>query len=214
MATSTRKKRAKRVGRPRREGLDPSVGAPVSGSSPASLPPLGVDSTALTAPISLSEGSLPAPQRPQELTEAQYAAKARALQIVAHRAAGLEDEAIAAQMGISPKSIGNMLYRAGQMGWLSQDASLYDPKDRFEYQVGHKVIDRLSEALDSLDPRTRTTTALKLTEFVLQRKGDASSAAPQLPPAIVAIKIEHVNTGPIREGTVKGVAAFLEGETV
>jgi hypothetical protein len=31
--------------------------------------------------------------------------------------------------------------------------------------------------------------------------------------AVMAIRIEHVDTGPVREGTIKGTPAFLEGET-
>lgn len=218
--SSSRKKRAKRVGRPRREGLNPAVQAPiVSGASPASLPPQGGDSTALSSlPTSrtpwLAPEHLPgAPTRPSWKLPEDSPAKAKAFAIIALRAAGEDDGAIAGQLGISPKSISSILYKAGKNGWLDQDATLYDPKDRFEYQIGHKVVRNIEQALDDSDMDRRTTVALKMAEYTLPKRAEVG-VGPQLPSALIAIRIEQVDTGPVREGTVFGVPAFVEGETL
>ena len=214
----SRKKHAKRVGRPRREGLDPGVKAPTAlGGSPVSLPP--PDASSLPSSLSTlppaQDAPIPAQARPYWTLAPNSPSKAKALAIVAQRAAGLEDEDIAKNIGISVNTIRTLLFRAGKNGWLSQDATLYDPKDRFEYQVGHKVVRNLEQALDSDDPRVRAKTAMHLTDYVLQAKTAEGVVGPQLvPPTMIAIRVEQVNTGPIREGTVFGVPAFVDGETV
>ena len=214
----SRKKHAKRVGRPRREGLDPGVKAPTAlGGSPVSLPP--PDASPLPSSLSTlppaQDAPIPAQARPYWTLAPNSPSKAKALAIVAQRAAGLEDEDIAKNIGISVNTIRTLLFRAGKNGWLSQDATLYDPKDRFEYQVGHKVVRNLEQALDSDDPRVRAKTAMHLTDYVLQAKTAEGVVGPQLvPPTMIAIRVEQVNTGPIREGTVFGVPAFVDGETV
>lgn len=209
----SRKKRAKRVVR-RREGLTPNV-RPTAGlvTSPTSLPPLDEDPqpsalSTLPAILPLPGATLPAWKLPDHSK-----VKAKALMIVALRAAGEDDTAIAEKMGISVKTIPSTLYRAGQNGWLNQDASLYDPKDRFEYRVGHKVVRNLEQALDDPDMKLRTKVALEMAEYTLQKRGDQGGPATLAPPMAIAIKIEQVNTGPVREGTVHGVGAFIEGET-
>lgn len=138
----------------------------------------------------------------------------KAVQIVIMRQAGLDDEQIGAALGIKKSTISALLYKAGKNGWLDFD----DPKNRMEYQVLHKVIRNIDEALDSevllVERKERTAVALEI------YKANKATEQPAPPVASVAslmgIKIQIVggDPGTVREGTVMGNSTYVDTKPV
>jgi len=139
-----------------------------------------------------------------------------ALKIIAMRQAGVGEDEIAKALGLSRSTLAGYVYKAGRNGWLD----LEDPKDRLEYQVMHKVVRNLDEALDSehilqTGMPVRSAVALKIGEGTLFKK--FAEQAPVSQQTVVAIKIEMPISGQsaqIREGTTGGAPAFIDAEKV
>lgn len=132
------------------------------------------------------------------------------------RQAGLGEDEIAGALGLSRSTLKGYVYKAGRNGWLDLD----DPKDRLEYQVLHKVVKRLDEALDAGNDRVlntgmkeSTAVALKVGEGTLFKQFDKDPGA-SMQQTVVAIKIEMPPGVPtaIREGTTGGAPAYIDAE--
>lgn len=208
--SKSRKAKPKRRGRPRILGPKPNLPATSVPSVLPSLPPAVAADTTLTPSIEDTTGVKPSWYLPPD-------SKIRvvAMQIIAMRISGMEDEAIAEALGISVKSISPYIYRATKNGWLTLD----DPKARLEYQMMHKVMDNINEGLNDTSRhmtsgmRVKTAVALKVAEGTIFKQFD--TVADRTPSTtIVAVKIE-MPEGPrpqIRAGNdVGGVPAHVEG---
>lgn len=205
--------RKNKSGRPRTTSLRPSV---ISVPEPAQA--LAVVSP--QAPTVDSAQSLPlvqSPEPPVVPTTHQIAAdspiRMKAMQILALRAAGLEESEIAEQLKLSKGTIRNYVYLAGASGWLDANALMANPVDTVEYRLLHKVVRNLDASLDSEDKAERAAVTDKLFDATLARHW-APAAASTAPPNLVAIRIE-MPPGPaqvVREGTVQGIAAWTEAE--
>jgi len=142
--------------------------------------------------------------------------RTQALQIIAMRINGHEDEEIAKLMGISKNSISPYVYRATRNGWLDID---YDPKQRVQYQMMHNVVRNLEEGLndeyrnEKTGMKVKTTVALKVAEGTLFKQFDQQVAeTPHT--TIVAVKV-IMPEGPlqqIRQETTGGVPAYIDAE--
>ena len=83
-----------------------------------------------------------------------------------------------------------------------------------EYQVYHKVVDRLEEGLESeavlrSGMRERTAVALEVGKGALFGYSDEISQAPIS--AIIGVKVELVGTPqPMREGTIVGTSQYMD----
>ena len=139
-----------------------------------------------------------------------------ALKIVAMREAGVSEDGISAELGLSKVSISSYLHKAGKNGWLD----FADPKNQLEYQLMHKVVRNLDEALDDQTRHStsgvmvKTAVAQHIAEGALYPKLANQQAAPGS--ALVGIKIQIVGGEPstMREGTVMGNSSYLDAETV
>lgn len=142
----------------------------------------------------------------------------KAVKIVVMRQAGVTDEEIATVLGLKPISLSGYVYKAGKNGWL--DDLLHSPREQMEYQVFHKVVQRIDEALDSeqvlaTGMKERTAVALKVGEGTLWNKPqDLSQVAPSS--TIVGIKVEVVGgeKPEMRPGTLMGSSSYTDAEVV
>jgi predicted transcriptional regulator len=137
-----------------------------------------------------------------------------ALKIVAMREADVSDEGIAAELGISKNTISGYLHKAGRNGWLD----FADPKNQLEYQLMHKVVRNLDEALDDTTRHitsgvmVKTAVAEKIAEGALYPRLAGQQAA--VAQTLVGIKIQIVGgePGQMREGTVMGSNSYIDVE--
>lgn len=139
-----------------------------------------------------------------------------AMQIIAMRLSGMSDADIAKHIGISEKSISPYVYRATRNGWLDID---YNPKERIQFQVMHKVVQQLEEGLAdgqrmNTGMKVRTAVALKVAEGTLFKQFDQQQAQ-VAPSTVVAVQV-IMPDGPrqeIREDTTGGTPAYIDAET-
>ncbi len=199
---STQPKRKR--GRPRTLGLTSTASAQTSSPS---LPPVTATDEALAPTTDTGE-------KPWWYMPPDSDVRVKALKIQAMRMQGIDDDAIARALDISPKSISPYLYRAGRNGWLAED----DPKNRLEYQVLHKVVRNLDEGLDSTATLqtgmpVKTAVALKVAEGTLFQK--ANVGGPTVVQTAISIKIEGAPAGAAATfdtSDLGGTPAFVEGE--
>ena len=221
----TQSRKMKREGGKRSRIAGPSLPESFS-SAPPSLPPVAPE-MALALPSTPASAEVPADKIDRRFKSGKVRKQDRpawylppdskvryvSLQIIAMRIAGMEDEEIAKSLGISPKSIGPYVYRAGKNGWLNID----NPKERIEYSVMHKAVSNLEAMLvdDTLatNKTVKHETTMKLLEgTVFKQFGEPAVANTQQ--TMVAIKIE-MPTGPaqlIREDTTGGRPAYVDAE--
>lgn len=138
-----------------------------------------------------------------------------AVKILALRLRGMPDAEIATALGLaSPSVVRGYIHRAYKNGWLTDD--LDNPKDELEYAIGHKLVRNIHQALDSGDPERKDKMTLEVAKGTLFKQFDqqAATSAPAL--NVLAIKIEMPIgvPGTVREGTMGGSPAYVEGETV
>ncbi len=212
------KKPAGRTGRPRNLG-------------PASLPVSPPQETSSSLPPTTPESAQEPPSKP-ELTRDQiemlrdsdrpswYApddSKIRvyAMQMIAMRISGMEDDEIAKTLGLSRGCISPYIYRAGKNGWLDLDRA----KDRLEYQLLHKVVRNLDQALDSnavlqTGMKESTAVALKVAEgTVFKQFGEQQTQTPQQTVVAVRIEMPAGERQQMREDTTGGLPAYcIEAE--
>lgn len=138
-----------------------------------------------------------------------------ALQIIAMRLAGMEDPEIAKSLNISEKTISPYVYRATKNGWLDID---YDPKQRIQFQVMHKVVRNLEEGLESrgimnTGMKERTHVALKIAEGTIFKSFDEQQQMQQTQ-TVVAVQVV-MPEGPrqqVRADTTGGTPAYIDME--
>lgn len=212
MAVS-RKPKARR-GRPRT--LGPKL---KTASAAPSLPPVPLDETPQVSSLPTKWTERPPkghPDRSWYLPE-DSDVRPKAMQIIAMRLSGQDDAEIAKALGISEKSISPYVYRATKNGWLDID---YNPKERIQFQVMHKVVRNLEEGLDSTGilntgMRERTHVALKIAEGTVFKQFDQQ--APQAAAStIVAVQVVMPD-GPrqqVRAETTGGTPAYVDAEVV
>lgn len=139
------------------------------------------------------------------------------MQIIAMRLSGLDDAEIAKQMGISEKSISPYVYRATKNGWLDID---YDPKERINFQLMHKVVRNLEEGLDiknilATGMPVRTHVALKMAEGTIFKQFD-QQAPQEARTTVVAVQVVMPD-GPrqqVRADTTGGTPAYIDAEVI
>ena len=137
-----------------------------------------------------------------------------AIKIVALRMRGFPDAEIATALGLaSAQMVRSYLYRAHKNGWMTDE--LDNPKDKVEYEIGHKLVRNMHEALDSADPERKDHMTIEVSKMTIAKQFDQAVSTTQ-PLNVLSIKIE-MPTGPpgqVREGTMGGTPAYLDGETV
>lgn len=214
MAVS-RKKKGRR-GRPRT--LGPKLKAPLSVAS--SLPPTPLAETPQVASDSTPQKwtERPPEGHPDRSWYLPDNSKVRpvAMQIIAMRLSGMDDPAIAKALNISENSVSPYVYRATKNGWLDID---YDPKERIQFQVMHKVVQRLEEGLEdgarmNTGMRVRQAVALKMFEGTLAKQFDQQQKE-QAATTVVAVQVVMPD-GPrqtVRAETTGGTPAYIDAET-
>jgi len=197
-------------GQARSYGPISRIPVPVEASS---LPPTPAVESALVPSSDTVTPTAPEPERPSWYLPPDSKVRAIALQAIAMRIAGMEDDVIAKSLGISKGSISPYIYRAGKNGWLDID----NPNLRLEYAVMHKVVRNLDLGLDATGRMAnglaeKTHIALEIAKGTMFKRYDETPQGAQQN-TMVAIHIEMPAGAPqvVREGTVGGTPAFLEG---
>lgn len=143
-----------------------------------------------------------------------------ALRIVALRQAGMSDSEIAPLVKLAVKAIPTYIYRAGANGWL--DDVLVAPRDRMDYCVMDKVVQRIEEALEDdyrnekTGMKVQTVVALEVGRGTLFNRNEDQGTQQAVPSTIVGIKVEIVGGAVqgMREGTIIGKSQYLDAEPV
>ena len=141
----------------------------------------------------------------------------KAMHIIAMRMAGIATPEIAKALDIKEKSVNQYLYLAGRNGWLSDSENWADPADRLEFELSHKVVRNLNNALDeeATRPIGKDSITLEVAKGTLFKKfGEQQAAGPALS-NMLAIKIEVVGNPTSSENIIaSGEARYIEGETI
>jgi DNA-binding CsgD family transcriptional regulator len=142
-----------------------------------------------------------------------------AIRMYLMRSAGMSDDEIAGTLGMSKKTISGYIYKAGKNGWLKE--FLDEPKDIIEYQLSHKVIKNLEEALDdnTRNEKTgvpvKTAVALKVAEGTIFKKF-AEAPVTSSQSTIVGVRVEVVGgeRPAMRDGTVQAAPAYVDADVM
>lgn len=206
MAKRIQKKHLRR-GRPHRT-LMPSAALIVGSSSSPSLPPATSAQPLSTLPISAKD----VPSKRTRLKSGSL--KSIVMKIIALRVRGMTNVQIAETLHYSPTTIDTYLYRAGKQGWLSEIVD--DPKDAIEYDVMHKVVRNMGEALDSDDAERRDKMTVEVARGTIFKKFDPQTgqAAPTLTMLAVKIEMPVGALEKVRPGAIVGQPAYLDAEVV
>ena len=196
-----------RIGRPRTTRLRPASIVPTASASTA---PQAVDLSQSLPLATGPEETLAVPTF-QKLPD-DSKVRAKVMTILAMRVAGIEDEQIAKELHIGAATLRNYIYLAGKHGWLTAEA-IANPVAAVEYTLLHKVVRNLDASLDSEDKDERGRVTEKLYDATLAKHW-APVVASGPAQTLVAIRIEHPAGPPqqVREGTVQGLSAWVDGE--
>lgn len=189
---------------------------------PPSLPPVA---EAQTLPIPASTDVAITPAKPLPGTtvpgstwwKAPPNSKIRktAMKIVAMRLGKFADADIAIALGLASAAVvRGYVHRAYKNGWLTEP--LDDPKDQIEYEILHKVVRNMHEALDAPEDERRDKMTVEVAKGTIFKSFDQTAGATAQPMNVLAIKIQMPEGAQVavREGTMGGRPAYLEGEVV
>lgn len=179
--------------------------------SPASLPPQGPDvatgaSVASVVPVKKAFWDV----------GKDSVVYAQAQKILALRATGIDDKAIADAMDLSLQTVHNYCYIAGKNGWLTEFANA---KDQIEFGIMPKVVRELEAGLDDTarhvtsQMKVSTQVALKIAEGTLFKKFEQASDGQPIS-NVIAIRIDQApgTVMEMRAGSGGGTPAYVEGE--
>jgi predicted transcriptional regulator len=182
--------------------------------------PVVPPSNGAAVPASGSPSHLPADEHTR--LPADSLVRKKAMHILAMRMAGNTNQEIAKALDIAERSIRQYIYLAGRNGWLVESENWADPADRLEFELSHKVIRNLDEAMDDdarnekTGMKVKTAVALKVAEGTIFKKFSEAVVQPNHS-NILAIRIETlVGTAVevVREGAGGGTPRFTEGEII
>lgn len=149
----------------------------------------------------------------------------KAAQIVALKIAGRDNDEIAKLVHLSPRTLKQYMYIAGQNGWLTTA----DPDDDLEFRLKHKIVRNVEGVLDgTLVPnpsqQEMTIAAAKGTGLFKQHDANAKGAM-TLPPMAIQVNViggpamlgQRTNSHQLDqfpEGSVGGCPAYVEGQAI
>lgn len=142
--------------------------------------------------------------------------KKTAMKILALRLRGFSDDDIAKAVGLANAStVRGYIYRAGKNGWLSDE--LTTPKDRVEFDLLHKVVRNIDEALDSPDDERRDKMTTKLFEHTIAKQFEQDGLGAKPAMTMLAVQVvmpEGAQAPTVREGAAVGVGNVIDAEVV
>lgn len=184
-----------------------------SNSEPLTLPPAAEDAPA-ALPISSTATIVPAAEKkPDWKLPKNSSVRKTVIKIIALRTRGLSMAECATALGLSHNTVTAYMYKAGKNGWLE---NLDDPKDAIEYDVIHKVVRNLHEALDSSDEERRDKMTIEVAKGTAFKKFDPQQSDVRPALTMIAVRVETPTGEPlkIREGAIVGSPSFVEGQVV
>jgi hypothetical protein len=135
-----------------------------------------------------------------------------AMKILALRLHGVSDEDIAKAVGLANAStVRGYMYRAGKNGWLTEEVTT--PKDAIEYDLMHKVVRNIGEALDSPDDERRDKMTVKVAEGTIFKQFDVDASAAKPSMTMLAVQVvmpEGAQAPTVREGAAVGVGNIID----
>lgn len=138
-----------------------------------------------------------------------------AMKILALRLRGVSGDDIAKAVGLANSTtVSGYMYRAGKNGWLTEEITT--PRDSLDFDIMHKVVRNMGEALDSPDDERRDKMAIRIAEGTIFKSYDAEAAAQK--PALTMLAVQVVMPdGPVpsvREGAIVGEANYINTEPI
>lgn len=201
--------------RPKR-GRPIKIRLPIAKSPIAGIPP---SASSHTPDAPASEALIPAPAAKPVPAWAKMPSNSKvrktAMRILALRLHGMADDDIAKAVGLSNAgTVRSYIYKAGKNGWLSEE--IVNPKDAIEFDLMHKVVRNMSEALDSPDEERRDKMTVKVAEGTIFKTFDADAAAkaPPLTAIMVNVQMPEGIVPQVREGAVVGKPSYVDGEVI
>src|SRR6266853_922367 len=134
----------------------------------------------------------------------------RALTILALKLDGKTTAEIGEVMHLKPATVNLYLRDAGKRKLITSQ-QLLDARDRIDYVMVTKALNRIETALDSPDADRAEARSLQVAKETIFKSYDQQNAPAQSPTNVLAIKIE--TCGPVtalREGSGGGTPRFLE----
>lgn len=180
--------------------------------------------SAVGAPLPLPQPGQPStpPQHPSWQRPKHGAAYHKVAQILIHKAAGLRTAEIAAAMDTTENYIRHLLWLAGKNGWFTEQ-DLVDPSEQLAFDISHKVVRNISEALDGKeltqgqhDMTIKTAAGIGLFKNHSAIKNDQPMIMPVLSVRIEGGPVAGTTVTALPEGSeMGGVPAYAEeGEVV
>lgn len=215
MSTQSSKRPVRPRGRPRLEGLRPSVPGPVPQPS---LPPVAEEAILSPSADDIAATMPSTPKRRNQTLRPDSKVRVTALRIVALRAAGMTEEEIANTLKIARSSVSGYVWKASKQGWLDE-SQFGSAKEAIEYGLMPKVLRNLHQGLEDENRHqtsqmmVKTSVALKIAEETVFKSFDQEVSAP-VAQAMVAIRIEMPPGPPqkMREDTIGGTPAYVDAE--
>lgn len=131
--------------------------------------------------------------------------------MIAFRAQGLNNIAIAEKLGISARTLNTLIWQASKEGWLK----FTDPMERFQNEIIPKVVDNIDYFIDKKDKTMTIEAAKGGGVFKNYQAIRVEGTAPQ---SVLAIKIETATPLKAKEisvGHIVGKAKEItEGEVI
>lgn len=185
--------------------IPPSDGNPtpaLPASNNASLVPTGANASAI-AP------------KPKWKLPKNSKVKKTAMRILALRLHGMSDDDIAKAVGLAnATTVRGYIYRAGKNGWLGEEVT--NPRDALDFDIMHKVVRNIGEALDSNDDERRDRMAVKVAEGTIFKSYDAQAGQEKPAMTMIAVKVEMPEgyAPTVREGAAVGSPNYIDGQVV
>jgi hypothetical protein len=206
------KKRVKKRVRPSKRGKTETIASPVS------LPPSGT-ADATPASIPPTTAATAVEKKPWWYRPKTSDAYEQAMKVLAMRTAGCTTDQIADALKCGTQHVHNLVQLAGKNGWMTEQ--LATAKDVVEYQIMPKVLRELEAGLDDghrnekTGMQVKTLVALKVAENTVFKSFDQVQAGAQTNNGLsITINMPPGPPQTVREGTVSGAPAYVDGEVL
>jgi hypothetical protein len=196
-------------------------GTTVANASPVSLPPSGSDDAtpASTSDVSTVPAVVPKEDKPWWYRPRTSKTYEDAMKVLAMRTVGCSTETIAEALKCSHQNVHNLVQLAGKNGWMTEQ--LANAKDVVEYQIMPKVLREIEAGLDDAHRnektgmQVKTLVAMKVAENTVFKSFDQVQAGAAVNNGIsITITMPPGPPQQVREGTVSGAPAYVDGEVL
>lgn len=198
---------------PKLDASSSAVIPPSDGNPTPALPASDANSVPTSGALVPTSGTAVA--KPKWKLPKNSKVKKTAMRILALRLHGMSDDDIAKAVGLAnATTVRGYIYRAGKNGWLGEEVT--NPRDALDFDIMHKVVRNIGEALDSNDDERRDRMAVKVAEGTIFKSYDAQAGQEKPAMTMIAVKVEMPEgyAPTVREGAAVGSPNYIDGQVV